>query len=455
MNDATPSLLSRHRGLRWLLLALVLALSAWIQFTNVSRTEIDDPLRTDAGRYFSYAWNLHEHGVYSGAASWAHDPAPVVPDAVLSPGYPVFLALVPGIAPDLQYIRRVTFIQATLAVASVWLLYLLAASFLGPGGGLCAALLTALSPHLAIFSTLVLTETLFLFLLLLSMLATLRALRRGDGLSFVLAGVAWAACSLVRSTAQFLPLLLMLLALCVPALRAQRRGALLLFAAFLAVQAPWIVRNRLIPDSGPKQNLMVDFLQHGSYPNFMYEGNPESLGFPYAFDPKLKESTKDLPSVLGNIAGHFRAEPVRYARWYLLGKPAAFLGWDTINGYEDIFEYPPNRTPYLEDPLFVWLRLLALWLHWPLMLLGFGGAMFVAWRPQAFGIVDGRRQMVARFVALVVLYAIAFHMVGAPFPCYAAPFRPLLYTLAVSVLAAPFLRARARAAAALPAGATA
>jgi hypothetical protein len=48
-----------------LILTLILSISALIQFTVVSRTTVEIPFRVDAGDYFSYAYNLSHHGVYS------------------------------------------------------------------------------------------------------------------------------------------------------------------------------------------------------------------------------------------------------------------------------------------------------------------------------------------------------------------------------------------------------
>ena len=78
-----------------LLLVLILALSSLIQLTVVSRTSMDIALRADARDYFSYAYNLRNHGVYSRMDTWAKGAASYipVPDQLRAPGYPAFLAL--------------------------------------------------------------------------------------------------------------------------------------------------------------------------------------------------------------------------------------------------------------------------------------------------------------------------------------------------------------------------
>jgi hypothetical protein len=75
-------------------------------------------------------------------------------------------------------------------------------------------------------------------------------------------------------------------------------------------------------------------------------------------------------------------------------------------------------------------------MHWPLMLLALG-AMFVAgWRPELLASIPAQQTMI-RFLALTLAYVLVVHMLGAPYPRYGIPFRPLLYLLAVAMLSAP------------------
>lgn len=426
-----------------LILIGILVLSGFIQFTVVSRTEVNAPLRSDARIYFSHAYNLKNFGVYSGEATWAKDAVPHLPspDALVTPGYPLFLLALGNPEPNLGYLRRVSFAQAGLGVLSVLLMFLISRRFLGEPWALGAALLTALSPHLAVMSTYLLTESLFIFLLLASVQASLLALETRRAWAIVMAGILWGMCSLVRPTTQFLPALLLVAALAVPQLRGHSRVAALAFACFLAVQAPWRWAAHSLPPDPGQPSLMVNFLNLGSYPNFMFEGRPESYGSPYKFDPSIEAIRKDLPSVLGDIGNHFRQEPLKYANWYLLGKPGFFLSWSNIDGFGDIFVYPVNRSPYLDSHGFALARVLMLLLHWPLMLLGIHGALVVFLRPAWAGLTPAAR-LAAGLVSLVFAYALAFHMIGAPLPRYGIPFRLLLYPLALLAVKAMIVRKR-------------
>lgn len=435
-----------------LLLVLVLALSALLQATVVSRTKVNAPLRVDALDYYSYAVNLRDHGVYSLQRFWLSDPARVPPpDAVRPPGYALFvMALNPSVS--WQWLRKIGYVQSVFAVLSVLLVYLVGRRFLDPGWALLAAFLTAICPSLVVMSTYVLSETLFTFLLLLATFASLAALRRPADWRFaLLAGLAWGASALVRPTTQFLPALFLLLALVLPWLKPLRRTAGIALLGFVLALAPWIARNQTLPPAPAGDSLMVKALAHGSYPDFMYEGDIKSLGYPYNSDPNAAERAKDLGSFAHYLAADFRAHPLRMLRWYLVGKPAAFLSWADPQSW-DIFIYAVDSSPYFDNPWLnrSWQAMSAL--HPVFVVLAVAAMLLALWRPRLFAAGQHARASVV-LVALVLAYAIAFHMLVAPFPRYNVPFRPMVFLLAALALQAGWrwLRARRGVAAAEPA----
>jgi 4-amino-4-deoxy-L-arabinose transferase-like glycosyltransferase len=427
-----PGTSVRHRLLSVLALVSILLLSAWIQYSVVTHTEVEAPFRADSREYFFSAYNLTHYGVYSHLVTYPAEANPTPPpaDAATAPGYPLFLALVGTPEPSDAYLHRVTTAQATLAVLTVLLLFLIASRFLRPGWSHAAALLAALSPHLAVMSTYVLTETLFTFLLFASILATLEAAQRARAWMLLLTGVLWGLCSLVRPTAEMLPVLAMAAALLLPRLRPCRRSMSVIFAGFLLVLAPWFIRTQSVAYDPARPNLAVNFVLHGSYPGFMYQGDPKSYGDPYRSDPLAPAAGRSLRGTLGYVAQRAGQAPLTYLNWYLIGKPGYFLSWTNIDGAGDIFVYSVLQSPYLDERLFDRIRLVMFWLHWPLMLLGLAAIFLLWWKPEKFGLAPGQL-IAARGVSLVVAYAIGLHMVGAPFPRYGVPFRPLLYPLAL------------------------
>lgn len=418
-----------------LLMVLILALSAFIQLSVVSRTIVDRPLRTDAIDYFSYAWNLQHYGVYSAQRTWppfaAPAPGAVVPDKLRTPGYPAFLLAVGKPTPDWNFLLRVSYMQAALSVVTVLLTYLLGCHFLPRSLALVGALIVAISPHMAIMSTYLLTETLFTTTLAASVLSLVAAVKSGRRSLFVATGLLWGVASLVRPTALYFPPMLLLVVIASQSLRHFARPAFLSFACFLAVLAPWVARNQSAALSGPAPSLMVNTLAHGSYPDFKYNGRPETYGYPYKYDPRIQAITQDLPSVFRDIAARFEAEPVRYTVWYLFGKPRAFLSWSNIDGF-DVTVYPVTSSPIYEDRTFVVFRLVSFLLHWPLMLLALATSMWLAASAMARKTQPANAKFIAAFVtASVFLYAIVFHIAAAPYPRYAIPFRPMAYLLAL------------------------
>lgn len=415
-----------------LALALVLLVAAWVQFSVAARTVVDAPFRADSREYFFSAYNLVQHGVYSRQVTLpaeAH-PQPPKPDAVRSPGYPLFLILLGDPQPTQAFLDRLVFAQATLGVLSVWLLFLISSTFLRPGWSHAAALLAAISPHLAVMNTYLLSESLFTFLLFASTYSSVIALRRPRTWLFLCSGVLWGLCGLVRPTAQLLPMLALACVVAVPHLRHYRRPASLLVAGFLLVTSPWLVRNQLIASDASDPSLAANFVLHGSYPGFMYRGDPASRGHPYRSDPNAAEASRTVASAIAYTAQRLQRAPLAYLSWYLIGKPGFLLAWTNIDGAGDVFVYSVSHSPYLEDPTFDRLRHAMFWLHWPLMLLGMAGIVLAWWRSGRSG-MDKEQLVAARAISLVVLYAIALHMVGAPYPRYGVPFRPLLYPLAL------------------------
>jgi 4-amino-4-deoxy-L-arabinose transferase-like glycosyltransferase len=431
--------MARKRIAAYIVLLLILSLSAFIQFTVVTHTEVISPFRADAREYFFSAYNLDHYGVYSSQVTWPpeqHLQAPPA-DAIATPGYPLFLRLVGHPEPTLDYERRVGLAQAALGVVSVWMMYLIAVRFLRRRWACVAALLTAISPHLAVSSTYVLTESLFFFLLLACVLGLLHAIESTKRWPYLLVGLLLGVCCLVRSTMLFAPILALIAVVAIPRLRQFRASALMLFLGFAIAMSPWLIRNANLPPQALQSNKMEKFLLHGSYPNFMYHNDPSTFGDPYRADPQAEQASRNMSSVLAYVAQKFRDDPITQARWYLIGKPGFFLSWAHIKGAGDIFVYDVASSPYLDDRRFDLIRKVAYVLHWPLMMLGLVGACLPWWRTQSWGL-SGHKLIAARLVSLVIFYAIGFHMIGAPYTRYGIPFRPLLYPLALLALLAPW-----------------
>lgn len=69
-------------------------------------------------------------------------------------------------------------------------------------------------------------------------------------------------------------------------------------------------------------------------------------------------------------------------------------------------------------------------LHAPLVLLGLMGCVF-PWLQAVWLYLDSKKVAALRFISLILLYYTLLHIIGAPFPRYSIPLRPLLYGMAI------------------------
>lgn len=428
----------RISGVRVACCLFVVLLAAWTQWSVVSQTQVDHPIRADAAKYVAYAYNLKHYGVFSHAHDWeaeGNGGVPPAPDKLTLPGYPAFLTLWLGDAPKPDYpafVERTTHVQMVLGIGTCVLTLLLALQLLPFRWAIATGLLTAVSPHLATISTYVLTESLFTLLFVSSLFAMVAACKPGARWTvFVVAGALLGIASLVRPQLTPLPFLLMGICLASNRLRLRWRPLLVGVAVFVAVLAPWQMRNARVADSGP--NLAVNSLYHGSFPQMMYQGDPRSYGAPYRLDPQSEAHSSSLPATLHYIGEEFRQAPMRMTHWYLLGKPEFFLSWNIIAGAGDVFIYPVASSPYLQSPVFGAMHAVSFALHWPVTLLALIGMLLAFWRPSLLT-DDPIRQTQLRLLATVLAAMVGMHMLGAPFPRYGIPFRPLVYLLGVATL---------------------
>lgn len=411
-------------------LLLVLMVGMYLRVGAVLNTEIDTPIRADARLYYLYGLNLKIHHVFSNAMPEEAR----APDAFAPPLYPVAIAPFLEFPPSDRMLVNIGLAQAILGTLTIlfafWLFWMLGGSF----AGLAAAGLTAISPHLISMTVYMLTETLFTFFMIGGLAALTYSLVKNSACGALGAGIMIGLAALTRSTLEYFPLFIFLagwaLAYFQRMDRAQFRRVLQFAATAFTVVMVWKIRNLIMTGEFSDPTLIISTLHHGMYPDFMFEGRPESRGIPYRFDPHTAEITANLSNVLNEIAHRFYKEPWQHLQWYLLGKPISLLSWSDAAGWGDIFVYAPISSPYFSSILFQWTRALMLHTHAYLMLLGSLSVLLLLFKPRVMGLA--RAPMVAStVVALLIVYFILLHIVGAPFPRYGIPLRPVMYGLAV------------------------
>lgn len=425
-------------------LTLITTLGLYMRCESVVRTNVVIPLRRDAKDYFFYAYNLRFKDTYSRTAVDPDNPtAPVPPDSVRSPGYPLFLLPFVDGPPTRQMLTEIALAQAILSTLTILFAFLLYLAFLPRSGALLASLLTALSPHLIAGNSYVLTESLFSFLVVVSAWSLTHLMANPSPVRAGVAGISIGIAALVRPAMQFLPF-----AAFIPLLHSCRRrdglrlGAYMLLG-FILTLSPWLIRNVSVHSTSNDNSLMADFLHHGIYPEFMYENNPDTKPFPHRVDPRTPEIEGNARAILEEILTRCIDHPGLYLKWYLVGKPIAFWSWNTVQGWRDVFTYAVAETPYHDDELFKWTHTLMYGFHWPLVVLCLLGSL-LAWNPRAMKSFDPRTASMARLLSCYILYFTVLHMIGAPFPRYAFPLRPLQFGMAVFTVVLAYRHLRGR-----------
>lgn len=196
----------------------------------------------DSQGYVRIAENLRNYGEFSLSST-----PPLFPDSFRTPGYPFFLFILLPVIGKIGVI----FIQIILAAAIAVLVYKLAQRFLPKQAAVIAALLVALEPYSMFLSSLLLSETLFTFFLMLSVYLLFRSTPsfRSKLVVSAAAGVSLGLAVLTRTIGQFLIPFLALFLLLFLWRRYRMRAALAAGVFFLCATLtllPWILRNATI-----------------------------------------------------------------------------------------------------------------------------------------------------------------------------------------------------------------
>jgi 4-amino-4-deoxy-L-arabinose transferase-like glycosyltransferase len=192
-------------------------------------------LTDDSVQYLTLSENLADSGIFSQSFS-----PPLVPDMQRTPGYPVFLMLL-GRSPF-----WILLVQHLLVLAAAWFLYKAAADLYGHRVASSGAKLYLLQPYPVILASYVLSEVLFVFLLIVAVWAYLRFWK---GAGWHMLAVSMGVLSLgamVRPVA--LPLLVAAVLLAIVHLRRlpRQRFVQAAVATLLPVLllGPWFLRNQ-------------------------------------------------------------------------------------------------------------------------------------------------------------------------------------------------------------------
>jgi hypothetical protein len=431
------------------LAALIVLFALALRCFYIADSKVDGPIIGDINQYVLYAWNLAHFDTFSSAVPISSHP--VVPDSYRGPGYPAFLALVMRATGDMRlglkdvgegrhalivepstWINHVYFAQAVLGSLSVFLTMLIARFWLSEGSALAAGLITALWPHLVVFSAVMLSETIYGAVLLCALWLLFMGRQRASAGAIAASGGTFGLAYLVNPVMALFP---PIVAITLAAGR-QWRLAIVFMLAYIVAPLAWTVRNTQLPpaSSGAFQRLAQTFVP-GSWPQY-FDALRQEISDDEARHVLASESEEerllisDPANGLAVIARRMSADPVRFVSWYLMQKPFLLWDWGIRNGWGDIYFLTTERSPYERLGALKALKQAFAF---------FNPAVFLLAMLACVGVVvkrfrHARCGFEISIFALLLTYVTAVHVLTAAEPRYAIPYRFEEVLLAITAL---------------------
>jgi 4-amino-4-deoxy-L-arabinose transferase-like glycosyltransferase len=411
----------------WLAALLIFLFALVIRLSYLDTLRIDHPIQADAAKYFKLANNLLNRGVYSDGNS-----DPLKPTGTITPGYPLVLATILSASADVNSFYRSTLnFQAVAGSMTAVVVFLIGLRMLSAPAAIVAAGLTALAPHQVTISGYVLTECLFALLMCGAIYFLILAIQSQRLRYCALFGVAVGLAVLVR------PAILLFPIAAIPLLWARfppwlplAKACSLSLVGLLLFWSPWLAWKRLsvTPDAGQYSPVAAQ-IAFGMYPNLTHK-TPAMRGFPNREDPQYESMIQSLPLAFRTLSERAQAEPWKYLKWYLIGKPSTFWSWSITAGKGLPFIYPVKSSLYQQLRVARWSLHAMRWTHAIFVLAALFAAivLFVraarrkAGSPSDFG---------ACAVVLLLVYFTLIHTLLAPLPRYSIPLHGPMYLLAI------------------------
>ncbi len=436
------ALKSRFVAIAAAIVLLALLLRAFYLFD----AKVENPIAGDINQYVLYAWNMTHADTFS---STLPSDGPIIPDSYRGPGYPAMLAVAIRLAGNAGlYLRAAghgrmalvaepatwiayTYVaQAILGALTVLLAIAVARFWLGRSPSLCVGVLTALWPHLISFTGVLLSETLFGFVLLLAVWLLLRAQRRNSVWLAAGSGLTFAAAYLVNPLIALFPLVAGGALL----FRRQAQLAVVLVAIYLIGPSGWALRNAAIPRPAASYERAAQNFVQGSWPIYLDAlnarfSNPIADAV-YRSEADEEQAFLAKPSTgLRLMADRMKQRPGYYLTWYLLKKPFSLWDWGVHVGSGDIYFLVTPVSPFTHVPALKWMKA-AFEMFNPLFFaLALLATLVIALRflrrSSKAGFAEG-------IIALLLLYLTAIHTVLQAEPRYSVPYRPEELLMAVT-----------------------
>ncbi len=205
---------------------------------------------SDAGGYHQIAVNLLEHRVYSVyPLSSSGTPTAHTDPIIRTPVYPFFVAGVYAISSYRVYM--VLLLQIVMGALSCLLIYGIGSMLFNKKVGFLAGCLLAVDFVSLLYANMLMTETLFTFLFLISIYFVVQFLKRSSIKYLVWGGLFMGLATLCRPVSLYFPVFLVLFFILSSFFKRTRlvsriANGLVFILVFLLVLSPWLIRNTVV-----------------------------------------------------------------------------------------------------------------------------------------------------------------------------------------------------------------
>lgn len=260
-------------------------------------------------------------------------------DSFRTPGYPVFLSLFYWLLPG--KIWTVLLVQTLISTFTVYIVFRTVLLFSRFEISLIAAFLAAIDLHQAVYSVALLTETLFVVLLVSSLYFLIKAIKKEHLLSIIASAFFMGLATLVRPASFYLPLLIILLISLLSKRKLLNRltEVISFIIVFTLAISPWIYNNysrygttELSTQTG--SNLLFCNVV---YTDIYKTGKPEDVvtnefynqALRKGIDPTVKNSFYNSKIYKEIAVDYIKANPVLYIKRNIMGVVNLYAGLGT------------------------------------------------------------------------------------------------------------------------------
>ncbi|MEA4900289.1 glycosyltransferase family 39 protein [Desulfitobacterium sp.] len=289
-----------------------------------------DKMNNDDVKYIRSAWTFLDTGMltYQNADE---------PTVFIMPGLPLTLAFFMSVFGKIEGITAFRIFQVILQTFSLFLVFFIGRKTFNSRVAIMACGLNLFYVAEFYAATLILTEVIFKFLLLLLVYISFYAVEEKRTRYYVLGGLVWGAACLFRPTIAAYPAVIFVIWLIKRyTLREMFKYTVITLTIFSAVLSPWWIRNDKIYDRFIPLTLSSGnpFLQ-GTYVN--YDQSKDYTNYTIG-KTEIESNQNQMNAGIDRLKTYGVKEPLKYLYWYTLGK--SFYLWRIPFYWKEILGVP-------------------------------------------------------------------------------------------------------------------